>query len=384
MRIVFAPDSFKGSLTSVEVANALAAGWRRVRPDDDVRLTPLADGGEGTLDAIEAAGGWVRRRSPAHDPLGRPLEAAWLQSADGERAVVELAAASGISRLARSERSPYATTTYGTGELLVAAATAGVREITLGIGGSATTDGGRGFVEALGGRVTGHPRDDPDWEQIAVDLAGLDRRLGGVRLLVACDVDNPLLGERGAAATYGPQKGAGAHDVPVLDARLAAWAEALEPATGRRERATPGAGAAGGIGFALLCLADRFGSFALRPGVELVMAATGFEAALAGADLVVTGEGRIDAQTAFGKTAFGVARRAHDAGVACVAVGGGVEPEGAAALAGLGAMAVPVHERPVPVEQAIAAGAAPLEACGSRLARSVDDAGLGGLATIRW
>jgi glycerate kinase len=383
MRIVIAPDSFKGSLSSVEVARALAAGWRRARPGDELLLAPLADGGEGTLDAIEAAGGWVRRRSPAHDPLGRPIEAAWLQSADGERAIVELAAASGVSRLARSERSPYAATTFGTGELLAAAIAAGARELALGIGGSATTDGGRGFVEALGGRATGAARDERDWSRVSIDLRDLDPRLAGIRLHVACDVDNPLLGPRGAAVTYGPQKGATPEDVPVLDRRLGAWADAMERVTGRRERGAPGAGAAGGIGFALLCLADRFASFDLEPGVELVMAATGFATALRGADLVITGEGRIDAQTAHGKTAFGVARRARAAGVACVAVGGGVEPEGAAALEGLGAAAVPVHEPAVSVEAAIAAGAAPVEACGERLGRRMSEAGVPGLATIR-
>ncbi|HJW20895.1 MAG TPA: glycerate kinase, partial [Candidatus Limnocylindrales bacterium] len=325
MRIVIAPDSFKGSLSSVAVARALAAGWRRARPDDEVLLMPLADGGEGTLAAIEAAGGWIRRRTPAHDPVGRPIEAAWLQSADGDRAVVELAAASGISRLSRAEQDPFAASTFGTGELLTAAIGAGASEITLGIGGSATTDGGRGFVEALGGRVSGAARDEHDWSAVTADLRGLDRRLEVTRLHVACDVDNPLLGPRGAAATYGPQKGAAPDDVPVLDRRLGAWADALERSSGRRERDTPGAGAAGGIGFALLCLAGRFAWFGLEPGVELVMAATGFAAALRDSDLVLTGEGRIDAQTAHGKTALGVARRARDAGVACYAVGGSVD-----------------------------------------------------------
>jgi glycerate kinase len=385
MRIVMAPDSFKGSLSSVAVARALATGWRRVRPDDEVLLAPLADGGEGTLDAIEAAGGWVRRHSQARDPLGRPIEAAWLQSAQagGEQAVIELATASGLSRLASRERQPFGATTLGTGDLLVAAARAGATDVVLGIGGSATTDGGRGFIEALGGRVTGAARDDLDWGGVAVDLAGIDPALATIRLRVACDVDNPLLGPRGAAATYGPQKGAQPHDVPVLDRRLAAWADAVERATGRRERETPGAGAAGGIGFALLSLAGRFASFALEPGVELVMAATGFGEALSGADLVITGEGRIDAQTANGKTAYGVARRARAAGVPCVAVGGGVEREGAEALEAIGVIVVGVHPQPVAVAEAIAAGAAPVEACGARLASVLSDAGTDGLTTIR-
>ena len=190
-------------------------------------------------------------------------------------------------------------------------------------------------------------------------------------LAVACDVANPLLGPTGAAAVYAPQKGASAEDVVELDRRLAFFADSLEAGAGRRVRDTPGAGAAGGVGFCLLAIAGRFHSFALRPGVELLMAATDFDARLAESDLVVTGEGRIDAQTAFGKTALGVARRAADAGVPCIAVGGGVEPEGIEALAAVGAVAVPVAERPQSVESAMAAGTAPVERCGERIARLV-------------
>jgi glycerate kinase len=204
-----------------------------------------------------------------------------------------------------------------------------------------------------------------------VTLDGLDPRLAEVELAVACDVNNPLLGPTGATATYGPQKGASTDDLEILEWALEAWADALEAATGRRERDTPGAGAAGGVGFGLLEIQDRFSSFALRPGVDLVMEATDFDARLAGADLVITGEGRIDAQTAFGKTALGVARRAQAGGVPCIAVGGGVEPEGIEALAAVGAVAVPVAERPQSVEAAMAAGVAPLERAGDRLARLV-------------
>ena len=204
-----------------------------------------------------------------------------------------------------------------------------------------------------------------------IDLEGLDQRVGEVSLRIACDVTNPLLGPRGAAAVYGPQKGAGPAQVEELDAALGRWADALESATGRRERDTPGAGAAGGATFGLACLRDRFDAFEIVPGVDLVMDAAGFAAKLADADLVLTGEGRIDRQTAFGKTALGVARRAAAAGVPCVAVGGGVEPDGIAALAAVGAIAVPVAERPQSVEAAMAAGAAPLERCGERLARLV-------------
>jgi len=346
--ILIAPDSFKGSLTSVQVAQALADGWLRARPDDEVVMCPLADGGEGTLAAIEAAGGWTPRTARVHDPLRRMIDARWLLSSDGSRAVVEMAEASGLSRVAPAERDPIAATSVGTGELVGAAIDAGARHVTLGIGGSATTDGGRGLLEGLadGGRRT----DATDVE-------------------VACDVSNPLLGPTGAAATYGPQKGASPEDVAALDARNAAWADELEATEGRRERDTPGAGAAGGVGFGLLAAQGRFRSFALRPGIDLVMEATDFPARLSRADLVITGEGRIDAQTAFGKTALGVAKRAAAAGVPCIAVGGGVEVDGIEALAAVGAVAVPVVERPQSVEEAMAAGVEPLVRCGERLAR---------------
>ncbi len=374
LAILVAPDSFKGSLTSVQVAHALADGWLRARPGDEIRLAPLADGGEGTAVAIHAAGGWEWRTSAAHDPLGREIEARWLLSADRTRAVVELAQASGLSLVAAAERDPVNASTFGTGEVLRAVLDAGVRRIDLGVGGSATTDGGLGILAALGLGMTVDP-------VLEVHLDGLDPRLAEVELRIASDVTNVLLGPGGAAAVYGPQKGASAVDVRNLDAALARWADALENAAGNRERDTPGAGAAGGSVFGLACLRQQFRSFAIVPGIELVMEATGFAAKLRDADLVLTGEGQIDVQTAFGKTALGVARSAAAAGIPCVAVGGGVEVEGSAALAAVGAVAVPVVEHPQTVEEAMAAGPAPLERCGERLARLV---GLGiGLALRR-
>jgi glycerate kinase len=205
-----------------------------------------------------------------------------------------------------------------------------------------------------------------------VDVDGLDPRLAETHLRIACDVTNPLLGERGAAATYGPQKGATPANVDELDRRLGHYADALERATGRTERETPGAGAAGGTGFGLLALADRFASLALVPGIDVVMAAADFDGKLARSDLAITGEGRIDEQTAFGKTALGVARRASDGGVPCIAVGGGVTTEGIAALGSLGAVVVPVVERPQSVDEAMAAGPDPVERCGERIARLAD------------
>jgi len=359
--ILIAPDSFKGSLTSVQVAQSLADGWRRAQPDDQILLCPLADGGEGTLEAIAAAGGWAWHTATVRDPLGRPIPARWLRSDDGRRGAIEMAEASGLSRLAPAERDAAAATSVGTGDLIRAALDAGVGAIVLGIGGSATTDGGAGLLAGLGAAT--------DCDASTADLSGLDQRLATVDLQVACDVSNPLLGERGAAAVYGPQKGATPPLVAELDGRLDRFAGALDTAAGRTERDTPGAGAAGGVGYALLSIQDRFASFALRPGVDLVMDATEFDARLARADVVITGEGRIDAQTGFGKTALGVARRAQAAGVPCIAVGGGVEVDGIAALAAVGAIALPVIDRPQSVEASMAAGIAPVERCGERLAR---------------
>lgn len=365
LTVVFAPDSFKGSLSSVQVARALAEGWARVRPIDTILLAPLADGGEGTLVAIEASGGWQWRETPANDPLGRRIMARWLRSIEGTHAVVELAEASGLSRLSEDELDPVGATTFGTGEVIKAVLDEGVREITLGIGGSATTDGGAGILQALGATV----------DKQVVDLAGLDARLRDVHLRMACDVSNPLLGDHGAAATYGPQKGATPAQVEVLDAGLARFADRLAGVTGRDERDRAGAGAAGGTAFGLLSIADHVRSIRLVPGVDVVMEEIDLPGKLRAADIVITGEGRIDAQTAFGKTALGVARQARAMGVPCIAVGGGVTPEGIQALGDL-AVVVPIVELPQSVEDAMAAGTGPVNRCGERLARLIN---LGGL-----
>ncbi len=403
LRVVIAPDSYKGSLTSVEVAAAISAGWLAARPGDETIAAPLADGGAGTIDAFIASGGWEVREAIARDPLGRPVQARWLVAGDGRRAFIEMAEASGLARTSASDRASGAArraNTFGTGDLILAALDAGIRDIVLGLGGSATTDGGAGMLQALGARVR-----DANGDEVAsggaaladVSLAALDEldpRLAELRIRVACDVTNPLLGPDGAAATYGPQKGATPADVVVLEAGLARWADILERDTARtrwasREgrpgpamsqpastgtplpRDVPGAGAAGGTTFALVAIAGRLGGFAIVPGVAVVIAEVGLPARVARADLVITGEGRIDAQTAFGKTALGVARLAHAAGVPCLALGGGVTPEGVAALATVGAVAIPVVEGPTTVEAAMAAGPDPIARSAERVARLV-------------
>jgi glycerate kinase len=377
VRVLVAPDSFKGSLDPNQVALALANGWRRARGADDIRLIPLADGGEGTLEAIKAAGsGWIELPAHARDPLGRQVSARFLRR--DERAVVELAVASGLSRLAPGERDAAAASTFGTGQVLATAIGLGVRDVVLGLGGSATTDGGSGLLTALGARfLDADGRDLPGGggalgRLARVDLDGMAPVLSEVTLTVASDVINPLLGETGAAAVYGPQKGADEAGVGRLEANLAHYADVLEAATGRRVRDVPGAGAAGGTTAGLLAIADRFASFAIKPGVEVVMELTGFDAALAAADLVLTGEGQIDAQTAFGKTARGVAERAQAAGLPCICFGGGVLPEGIAALAELGAVVVPVVERPMTLAEAMAAGPAVVVRAAERVARLIN------------
>ncbi len=373
LRVLLAPDSFKGSLTSVEVSRCLAEGWSRVRPHDEMVLAPLADGGEGTLAAMAESGGWEWQECPARDPLGRPLTARWLRSADGRRAAMEMAEASGLSRLPTDEpRAPLEATTDGTGDILRAILDSGTRRVVMGVGGSATTDGGAGLLRALGVRFESRPENrlpGPIPDLAAIDLDDLDPRMAELSLRVACDVTNPLLGEHGAAAVFSPQKGAWPEDVSKLEAWLARYADLLEKAAGVSARENPGAGAAGGTSFGLMCLAARLDSFELTPGVELVMQETGFYRRLESADVVVTGEGQIDLQTAFGKTAQGVARRAAAAGVPCLAVGGSVTPEGAAALAMDGCVAIPAVDRPISLEEAMADATTLVSRTGQRMAR---------------
>jgi glycerate kinase len=324
MRVVVAPDKFEGSLTAGQAAAAMAAGLGRARPDAEVVRLPLGDGGAGTLDALLAAG---FRRVPvaATGPTGEPVSAAIAVA--GERAFVEMAEASGLKRLPGGRRAPLEAGTYGTGELVAAALDQAAREVVLGIGGSATTDGGAGMAAALGARFL-----DRDGAELPpggaallrlarVDPSGLDPRLRRVRVTVACDVDNPLVGPEGAAHVYGPQKGAGPDDVLLLDSALRRYARVLADDLGLDLAAVPGTGAAGGLGAGAIA----FLGAELRPGIELVLELIGFDRAVAGADLVVTGEGKLDAQSLRGKAPVGVARAAAAHGVPVVAVAGVVE-----------------------------------------------------------
>lgn len=379
LRVLFAPDSFKGSLSSLAVAQALAEGWARARPDDELLLAPLADGGDGTIEAVAAAAppGLVRHRVPVEDPIGRPIEADYLTLGDGSRAIVELATASGLGRLGPTELDAGRASTDGTGALLLDAVEKGARHVVLGLGGSATTDGGSGILRRLGARLsdaTGAelPPGGLALARIArVDLSGLPPALGAVELVVASDVNNPLLGPTGAAAIFGPQKGATPALVAELDAALARWVTVLESVSGRRIRDVPATGAAGGTLAGLLAIEDRLAGLEVRSGVEVAMELIGFGERLAGSDLVVTGEGRLDAQTALGKTVWGVAQWARAAGVPCAAVVGSVGPGGREVTKELLSTVVATADGVASIEAVIAAGAGPVVQAAERLARTI-------------
>lgn len=379
LRIVVAPDSFGGALDSVGVAAAIAEGWARVRPDDEIVRRPMADGGEGTLAAVADALGDAaeRRRTPAADPLGRAIEAEWLLLDEGRAAFVELAAASGLARLAAEERTPAnarLASTRGSGEVLRAALDAGAERITLGLGGSATSDGGSGLLRALGVRFLDAAGAELDEGGAAlarldrIDATGLDPRLAATRLVVACDVTNPLCGSRGAAAAYGPQKGADAAAVAELDAALAQLGHAIERTSGRLVADLPGAGAAGGTTAGLL----GFTAATLRPGIEVVAGLADLATALEAADLVITGEGRADEQTLQGKATMGVATLARARSTPVILLCGALGV-GAAAVEAAGAFSLvqPISERPAALAEAIADTARLLANAAARVARGI-------------
>ena len=407
-RILLCPNAFKGSLTAAQAAWSIEAGIRRGLGDLPVETVclPLADGGDGTLETLLEVTGGTLHTAQVRGPLGRRVDAAWgrLGGVRHDTAIIEMAEASGLRLLSPAEYDPRIATTYGVGELMLAALDAGCTTLLLGIGGSATNDGGAGMAQALGARL-----EDAQGRQLEpgglalARLARIDRtawRLPpGIRVLTACDVDNPLCGAEGASAIYGPQKGADANMVWQLDHALAHYANvledhiegadaqhigysnaALEQTAQMRSAAEgdtnapappplrdkPGAGAAGGLGAGLLawCGAD------LLPGTELVLDVVGFDAALQNCDLVVTGEGRLDSQTLRGKVAAGVIRRARAAGVPVIALAGSVDEGAEAAFAREGLLAAfAIVQTPQPLEQAMRNGDALLSACAERAGR---------------
>jgi glycerate kinase len=336
MKIVIAPDKFKGSLTAAEAADAIAAGLRAEWPEAELVTVPVADGGDGTVDAAVAAG-LERVPVTVDGPTGEPVRASYARR--GELAVIELADACGLRRLPGGRPAPLTASSFGCGQVLAAALAAGARQIILGVGGSASTDGGAGLLQALGARVLdarGEPlargggalREvaamDPTGlnpalrEVAALDLSGLHPGLRPSTVILATDVVNPLTGPDGAAEVYGPQKGASPEQITELASGLRRWAAVVAAATGTDRSQAPGAGAAGGVGFAALAV---LGAQA-RPGIELVLDLVDFDAALDGAALVITGEGSLDTQTLAGKAPAGVARAAARRGIPVVAVAG--------------------------------------------------------------
>ena len=333
LKIAIAPDSFKGTLTALEAAECIERGLRRELRNISVRKIPMADGGEGTVRAIVDATKGRLKRAKVHDPLGRPIWAEYGVTGNGRMAVIEMAAASGLVMLQASERNPLRTTTLGTGELIRAALRTGARQILIGIGGSATNDGGMGMARALGVRFLNKngceiPEGGGSLGELArIDKSGLSPRLNRVQIEVACDVDNPLVGRRGAARVYAKQKGATPEAIRVLDRHLRHFARIVHKDIGVDMEHVAGAGAAGGLGAGLMA----FLGATLRPGIDLVADAIDLPRRIAGCDLVITGEGRTDSQTLHGKAPMGVIREARKQGIPVLLISGSIGP-GAEAL----------------------------------------------------
>lgn len=337
MKIVIAPDSFKENLTSLEVASEIETGLRRVWPDAEYIKVPMGDGGEGTVQALVDATGGCIVSSAALAPLGNTVKASYGVLGGGRTAVIEMAEASGLPLVPKSQRNPLTASTFGTGQLIADAIHRGAEDIIIGLGGSATNDGGAGMAQALGVRFIGEdgapitgPLGGGDLVKIQrIDMRWVNPALCRTRISVACDVTNPLVGDKGASRVYGPQKGATPEMVLELDRNLAHFARIVERDLGIKIADRPGAGAGGGMGGALIA----FTGATLKRGVELVVEATGLERHLEDAQLAVTGEGRVDFQTAFGKTPSGVAAAAKKHGVPVIAIGGGLSDDAAGVFA---------------------------------------------------
>ncbi|SEM53336.1 glycerate kinase [Mesobacillus persicus] len=332
MKFVLAPDSFKESMTAKEAALAMEKGIRKVFPDADCRIVPMADGGEGTVESLVRLTKGSMIQTEVLGPLGKKIIANYGVTGEGDTAVIEMATASGLELLKPEERNPLLTTTYGTGQLIKHALDMGAKRFLIGIGGSATNDGGVGMLQALGVSFKDHKGEELSFgggtlQQLAtIDISGLDPRISKITIDVACDVTNPLVGKNGASAIFGPQKGASPEMVDVLDQNLAHYANIIKQELGIDIVDTEGSGAAGGLGAGLLAFLNA----RLKKGVDLVIEYTGFEEIVKDADYVFTGEGSIDDQTLYGKTAYGVATVAQKYDVPVIAfagrIGDGVQP----------------------------------------------------------
>lgn len=354
MKIVIAPDSFKESVSAPDAAAAIARGVKAAFPGAHTVCIPMADGGEGTVQAVLAAAGGQARQRTVNDALGHKVDAVWGLLDDGT-AIIEMAAAAGLELIPPSKRDPLRASSHGVGELILAALDAGARHIILGLGGSATNDAGAGMLTALGLRLLDKegrslpPGGGALGQLASIDARGLDARLADVRIDIASDVDNPLCGPQGASHIFGPQKGATPEQVNALDDMLSHFADVCARQLGSDRRDEAGAGAAGGLGFA----AKTFLNAQFRPGVDIVAELGGLAAAMEGATLAFTGEGRMDAQTLRGKTPAGVARIARQAGVPVVALAGSLG-EGYEALHACGiSAAFSLVPGPITLQQAL-------------------------------
>ncbi len=377
-RFLVCPDKFKGCLEAPEVAEAVAEGILSSIPSAELDMLPLADGGEGTARILREATGGREIPITVAGPLGKPVRSSFSVLGDGSTAVVEMASASGLALLGPDEPDPLRASTRGTGELIRAALDEGLRRIIVAIGGSATNDGGMGMAYALGARFLDERgiELEPSGEALGrvrrLDLTGLDPRLLDCEVTVASDVANPLLGEEGATLVYGPQKGADARALELLESGMRAYAEVVGAATGRLLADTPGAGAAGGLGFGLM----SFLGARVEPGIEVVMRAVDFQQRAAACDLLVTGEGRYDAQTAYGKTVSGVRRAAAELGKPLIILAGSLADEilspggdSPGTAAGERVCCLSVVPRPMGLEEAVATARRNLRYAASQLAR---------------
>ncbi|HEY8889917.1 MAG TPA: glycerate kinase [Clostridium sp.] len=371
MKFVIAPDSFKGSLSAQEVADSLEQGIKKVFGEATVVKVPMADGGEGTVQSLVDGTSGEIIKVKVKDPLMREIDSFYGILGDGKTAVIEMAAASGLPLLSKEERNPIIATTYGTGELIKHALSRGCRNIIIGIGGSATNDGGAGMVQALGVRLT-----DENGKELSfgggelhklhkIDISGIDFRIRECTITVACDVDNPLCGPKGAAYVFGSQKGADKKTIEILDKNLINYAKVIKNDLNIDILDVPGAGAAGGLGGALIAFLNA----KLKRGIDIVIDATGLEDKIKDADLVITGEGMIDFQTAFGKTPFGVAKVAKKYGIPVIAIAGGIGRE-AETLYEKGFDSIfSIVEGPISLEEAMANGKPLLKKASERIMR---------------
>ena len=373
MRFILAPDSFKESMTAKEAAEAMERGIKKVIPDAECIQVPMADGGEGTVQSLVDATGGEIIEVEVTGPKGNKIGAIFGILGDKTTAVIEMASASGIHLVAKEERNPLYTTTYGTGELIKAALDRGIKRIFIGIGGSATNDGGAGLLQALGGRLL-----DEEGEELSfgggalgklqkIDLSGLDNRLKDVAVEVACDVTNPLTGKTGASHIFGPQKGATSEIVEILDRNLAHFAKVIRQQLNKDVENIPGAGAAGGLGGGLMAFLNA----ELKRGVDLVIKYTALEEKVQRADYVFTGEGSVDAQTVFGKTPFGVAITAKKFNIPVIAFAGRIG-EGVEVLYDKGISSiVGIMPGVVSLEEALQNGESNLERAAENIARII-------------